>query len=388
MLMYWLWLATHEGLSLRKKHALLEQYPDPELLFHNTDKFPDIPWDRNLTRADTILRQCKRQGFGIVRFCDAAYPEQLKSIPDAPLVLYYRGRFPDFSAKLAIGVVGTRKASPYGLQCARQISGQLSPDAIIVSGGAAGVDTRAMQAAVDAGGIAVAVLGCGVDITYPKTNRKLFMDVMERGCILSEYPPQTPPLQWHFPERNRIISGLSDGVLVVEAPAKSGALITARDALEQGRDVFAIPGNIDNLSCAGSNSLLKEGATAVFSGEDIFKCYLDVYPQLANRKPKKTGEKSAPAPVEAAPEEVPTAPDDKKVIDNSQANPYSDGENKQTVADGPEAAVLACLTHSPKPVDEVLAAVDMPSNTVLSILMKLSVKGQVIQHPGKLVSLK
>jgi DNA processing protein len=283
-------------------------------------------------------------------------------------------------------VVGTRKASTYGLQCAQQIAEQLSPDAIVVSGGAAGVDTRAMQAAVDAGGIAVAVLGCGVDITYPKTNRKLFMDVMEKGCILSEYPPQTQPLQWHFPARNRIISGLSDGVLVVEAPEKSGALITARDALEQGRDVFAIPGNIDNLSCAGSNSLLNEGATAVFSGEDIFKNYLEAYPQLATRKPKKA--KPAPASGQSVPTEAPAAPADKKVIDNSQANPYSDGENKQTVPDGPEAAVLACLTHSPKPMDEVMAMVDLPANTVLSILMKLSVKGQVIQHPGKLVSLK
>ena len=216
MLMYWLWLSTHEGISLRKKHDLLQHFSDPELLFQNTDQFPDIPWDRSLMRAETVLKQCKRQGFGVLRYCDDAYPESLKNIADAPLVLYYRGRFPDFSQKPAIGVVGTRKASPYGLNCAEKIAGELSPEAIVVSGGAAGVDTRALQAAVDAGGIAVAVLGCGVDITYPKSNRKLFMDIMERGCILSEYPPQTQPLQWHFPARNRIISGLSNGVLVVE----------------------------------------------------------------------------------------------------------------------------------------------------------------------------
>ena len=150
-----------------------------------------------------------------------------------------------------------------------------------MSGGAAGVDTEAMKGALDAGFPTVGVLGCGVDITYPISNRRFFADVMKNGCLLSEYAPGTGVEKWHFPARNRIISGLSNGVLVVEAPEKSGALNTARHAFTQGRDLFVVPGNLGVDTCAGSNALLRECATAVFSGWAVMKAYADLYPEVS-----------------------------------------------------------------------------------------------------------
>ena len=267
MLLHWIWFAELKDISLLHKHRLLERFGDPEELHRMSEeallnaglpeKERNALLDKNLWKAEQILARCAKRDISILPIADSAYPKRLRDSADAPIVLYYRGVLPDWETRPFIGVVGTRKASAYGLQVAHQLGSQIaSCGGFVVSGGAAGGDTAAMQGAMSAGYPVVGVLGCGVDVVSPHSNRKLFERIVADGCLISEYPPGTEPKPWHFPARNRIISGVSNGTLVVEAPKVSGALITARHALEQGRDVFVVPGNINSPTCEGSNTLL------------------------------------------------------------------------------------------------------------------------------------
>ena len=380
MQLYWVWFALLPELTLRKKIALLERFADPEEIYMETCMPDGEVLDHDLTRAEQILSQCRRKGIQILPIGDTAYPARLRNISDPPVVLYYSGILPDFDSIPAIGIVGTRKASGYGLRMAAAISEQIARcGALVVSGGAAGIDSDALKGGLAAQMPTVVVLGCGVDVTYPVSNRKLFADIKETGCLISEYPPETGPKPWHFPERNRIISGISNGVLVIEAPKKSGALITARDAMDQGRDVYVVPGNIDLDTCEGSNLLLQEGAGAAFSGWDVVRQYAAQYPGIRQYQP----EKQSPSP---EPEEVPSAACDKKDIDNSASKPYIDLVNEHSQLTEQELAVLACIDRKAMPIDGVIARADLPAATVLSVLTKLSIKGIVLNHPGKLVS--
>lgn len=406
MLQYWIWFAELKNITLHQKHRLLAQFGDPEALYHTTlagmerwdipQKIKEALQDKSLQNAEQILFLCKTKGIGILPVADRAYPARLRNTPDAPIVLYYKGILPDWDSVPFIGAVGTRKSSVYGLQVACRLAGQVARSGgYIISGGAEGADTAAMQGALDAGGFVVGVLGGGVDVVYPPSNKKLFVAVVEKGCLLSEYPPGDRPYPWHFPARNRIISGISSGVLIVEAPEQSGALITARYAMEQGRDVFVVPGNIDNPTCAGSNLLLQEGATPVFSGWDVLESYEFLYPgKLKKHKPEPfyTGEE--PAARVAQKVMTPCADAEKteiarkNSIDNGQISTYSVLENKQSALNADEQTVLAQLTHQPQEPAEVIAKLAMPAGKVLSVLTMLTVKGFVQKHPGGRVSLK
>ena len=290
MLIHWIWLATRPGLSDREKAALMQYFRDAEdVFFADSDAYQCVEElteeallaleDKDVGRAEQILQQCQKKKIHILTYRDAGYPARLKNIPDPPVVLYYKGRLPDFDGTPLIGVVGTRQASAYGLTVAKRMGYQIARcGGIVVSGMAKGIDSMAMGGALTAGGSVVGVLGCGADMVYPPSNQDLFADTERYGCILSEFIPGTPPMAWNFPKRNRIISGLSCGVLVVEAPEKSGALITANQALEQGRDVFVVPGNIDVPTFVGSNRLLRDGAVAISSGWDIMSEYQALFP--------------------------------------------------------------------------------------------------------------
>ena len=281
MLIHWIWLATRPGLTDRMKVGLLQHFSDPEDIFytsgHGFDHIAELSpegkeqlLDKSLAQAEEILDACAREKIHILTFRDTAYPSRLKNISDPPLILYYKGSLPDFDGSPMIGVVGTRKASLYGLTAAKRMGYQIARcGGIVVSGMAFGIDGVAMSGALTAGGQTVGVLGCGADMVYPVSNKALFADVEKFGCILSEFPPGTPPLRWNFPKRNRIISGLSNGVLVGEAPEKSGSLITANLAPEQGRDVFVVPGKIDVPSCVGSSRRLRGGARLAGTGWEI-----------------------------------------------------------------------------------------------------------------------
>ena len=233
MLLHWIWLSQCPRLNHAGATALLAQFGDPEGIYlageQELRRVPDLSrealpglLDKNLSPSEQILRTCYDKGIHILTYRDGAYPGRLHVIGDPPLLLYYRGVLPDFDSEAAIAVVGTRRASPYGLITAKRMGYQIAQcGGLVISGLAAGIDSMAMTGALTQGKPAVGVLGCGADIVYPPWNENLYADVAARGCILTEYPPGTPPQGFHFPRRNRIISGLSCGVLVVEAPEKS-----------------------------------------------------------------------------------------------------------------------------------------------------------------------
>lgn len=395
MLLHWIWYATLPGLSLRQKLSVLEHFSDPEDIFH-TESFghiPQLPPDavkalenKDLSKAKSIIKECGEKHISILTIQDAAYPSRLRNIADAPMVLYYKGVLPDFEGQPVISVVGTRKASPYGIKNARDMSRQIAAcGGLLVSGGAAGIDAAALQGAMDTGAQVVAVLGFGADKVYPAENRKLFAQIEENGCLLTEYVPGTGVKPWQFPERNRIISALANGVLVVEAPEKSGALITAEKAFQQGRDVYAVPGNIDVATCVGSNALLREYARTAITGWDVIKEYAGQYPGVEERPVVLRGNsqlKVAQTPL------LPTIPTDtdKKDIDNPKDNAYSVLENKNIKLTEQEEKILACLDSTPRPVDDVIAQLGMPAGRVLSALTVMALKGLVVNHPGGLVS--
>ncbi|NLO88914.1 MAG: DNA-protecting protein DprA [Clostridia bacterium] len=230
---------------------------------------------KNNFNEQLYYEQVIKNNAEIISINDKCYPQNLKNIHGAPPVLYVKGNLPDPSL-LHIAVVGTRRATIYGRQVARKISYDLATNgAVIVSGLARGIDSCAHSGALEAEGKTVAVLGCGIDVVYPRENRKLFDKISEEGAVITEFPLGTSPSKQNFPARNRIISGLSSGVLVVESPKRGGALITADLALEQGRDVFAVPGPIFSKTSEGCNALLKEGAKLVTRAEDILEEYQD-----------------------------------------------------------------------------------------------------------------
>jgi DNA protecting protein DprA len=214
------------------------------------------------------IKKIESVGIRLISVDDSEYPQNLKNIFDPPLILYSKGKFKTCSRNIAI--VGSRKCTPYGREVARKFARLLAGAGIgIISGMARGIDTEAHLGALDVDGFTCAVLGCGCDVVYPPENKRLMMDIEVRGSILSEYPPNTMPLAYNFPARNRIISGISDGILVVEADEKSGALITVNYGLEQGRDIFSVPGSILSRLSKGTNLLIRDGAKIVVCVEDI-----------------------------------------------------------------------------------------------------------------------
>ena len=415
MRLHWLWLANLPGLTDRMKNILMNHFADPEDIYYaDEESFSYIGGlsaearqalkDKNLGTAEKILETCQRKKLQILSLRDAAYPTALKNISDPPLVLYYKGQLPDFDAYPVIGVVGTRKASAYGLTTAKRIGYQIAKcGGIVVSGMAFGIDAMAMSGALTAGGITVGVLGCGADMVYPASNGALFRDVEKYGCILSEFAPGTPPIGYNFPKRNRIISGLSNGVLVVEAPEKSGALITARLAAEQGRDVFAVPGNIDQPSFFGSNQLLKDGAIMASSGWDVVGEYQHVYPAKVRKDTAPVHMTAYPADMESREKtagkvaQKPELPEknanlkkelDKKSIDNRATKPYSDVNKSLPKLNCCEQAIVDAVKHGERLVDDVIAETGLDTKTVTSALTMLTIKGVVQRLPGNRIKLK
>lgn len=421
MLLHWIWLAHRSGLSDRGRACLLQQFQDAEDIFYAdreslaaveglSDTGLEALQDKSLEDAQHIFQTCRDRKIGILTFQDAAYPGRLRNIPDPPAVLYYKGQIPDLESRPAIAVVGTRKASAYGLTTAKRMGYQIARcGGIVVSGMAYGIDGMATAGALTAGCPAVGVLGCGVDVVYPVSNRSLFRDMEEYGWLVSELPPGHPPARWTFPKRNRIISGMCNGVLVIEAPEKSGALITAHQASDQGRDVFAVPGNIDLPSFQGSNQLLRDGAIVASSGWDVVSEYEGLYPNVL-RKERGQGHQTAyPDEVKAAskaekkyekvaqeiqkPEQIPNLKKkldnlDKKDIDNTLSAPYSVVDTNSLQLSDEELIVVRILEQGEQLVDDVVAKSGVPTGKLLSLLTMLELKGVVRRLPGKRVALQ
>ena len=384
MLEYWIWLATRQGLNKRKQYELLQRFGDPEAVYRSFAQAED------LQQAQQILNRCHEQGIGLLTLEDPRYPQRLKGIYEPPLLLYYRGSLPDWEAKPVIGAVGTRRCSQYGLRCAHRMAQQLILcGATVVSGMAEGIDTGVLNGALAAGGAPAVFLAGGVDMIYPAGNRGLYQQILNcGGCILSEQPPGVGHAKWLFPLRNRLISGISNGLLVVEAPEKSGALITARHAIEQGRAVFAVPGPIDAQSCSGSNALLQEGARIAQSGWDLLRDYQDQFEGLADRTeiPGSTLEN----PVETALFQRKTSqyqPKVKKTIDKESKQLYSDLDKKPAAGTPQEQAIMDQLLSGPKLTDEVINDCALPKGEALAAMTLLEIKGAIRRLPGNLLAL-
>lgn len=420
MLLHWIWLATRPNLHERDKLALLRYFHDPEDIFYAeegafaevdglTKEAVEVLRDKDVKQAHAILDACTAKGIHICTLHDAAYPGRLKNIADPPLVLYYKGRLPDLDSLPVIAAVGTRDATAYGMNAARRLGSQIAKcGGIVVSGMAFGIDGAAISGALSAGGTVVGVLGCGADVVYPLCNRSLFADAERYGCLMSEFPPGTPPMKWNFPKRNRIMSGLSNGVLVVEAPQKSGALITARQAAEQGRDVFVVPGNIDVASCYGSNALLRDGAIAVSNGWDVVSEYQNLYPEKIHRYDRpvepagftddvmatatKEPEKKIPKVAQKLRSPTKTKASDKKkekiTIDKTDQPPYSDIQDTLRNLPDREREIATLIGSEEQLVDDIIAKAGLPAGVVLSILTMLEIKGVVRRLPGKRVALR
>ncbi len=283
-----IWFALRVGIASTEFRTLLEQYGTPYDIFNAdeseiealpcSERLKSALSDRSLQEASRIMEFCREQNIGLLFWQDEAYPKSLRPLRDPPVLLYYRGRLPDLSRRLCISVVGTRRMSEYGKRMAYKIGYELAAaGTVVVSGMALGNDSVAAAGAITAGGETVAVLGCGIDVVYPKEHETLYRETTVRGAVITEYAPGTPPSGQHFPVRNRIISGLSQGTLVIEGNERSGALITAKTAILQGRDIYAIPGNIGEANTAGTNELISDGAAVVLSARDILDNYAFLY---------------------------------------------------------------------------------------------------------------
>ena len=294
MISYSIWLQTALGQGNPKAIRILEHFGSAEAVFKISSenraksrlfsakelvRMESVP----LTNSLEIMAKCRTEGIDIIPFGDERYPICLANIPDAPLVIYVKGEIPDFDNAPAVTIVGPRKVSEFGKKAAYSLGYRLAASGItVVSGGALGSDTYAHAGALKAGGKTVLCLGCGICSDYLKENEKLRKAVIKNGCLISEYPPDYEAARYTFPIRNRIMSALGLGTVVIEAGVKSGSLITARHANEQGRDVFVIPGSPDDKKYAGSNSLLRDGAKPLLDISDIFNEYIPLFPDKIN----------------------------------------------------------------------------------------------------------
>ncbi|MBQ4103773.1 MAG: DNA-processing protein DprA [Clostridia bacterium] len=392
---YWLWLQCALGAGA-KTDELIAYFGDPEKMYNagsNEWKLSGLLTDKKINALKSIspsetggiFRECKAKGYSIITPDNINYPERLKQLRDMPLVLYALGDTSVLKDTVSIGVVGTRNASNYGIETAQKLSFALASSGVtIVSGGALGIDSEAHAGAMLAKGRTVAFLGCGLSFDYLKENASLRRAITKYGAVVSEFAPFTPASRTTFPIRNRLISGLTLGTLVIEAGIKSGSLITANFALEQGKDVFAVPGDIVRSSFDGANHLIKNGAKPVFSAMDILSEYEYLYgdlidfskaetslsqiPYVEYRKTKKTVVTEKPTIKEKLVKEE-KSKEKKKELDNS----FSDEAKK----------VYSVLSSEPTHVDDILRQTALKMSDVLSALTELELMGEIESIEGK-----
>ncbi|MEG2455774.1 MAG: DNA-processing protein DprA [Oscillospiraceae bacterium] len=398
-LKYWLWLTTRQGISNPATFRLLEHFGTPEAAFfadpQEYDLVEDLPangktslLDKSTAGAERILEDCDRLGYRMMTVQDANYPERLKNIYDPPAVLYVRGRDIPFDEEIAVAVVGTRTPTAYGIHMAGKLGLELARSgAVLVSGIAHGLDTAALKGALNGGGQVVSVLAGGLDVVYPRENRFLYEDVASAGALLSEYPPGTENYPRNFPTRNRIISGLSLGVVAVEGTRHSGTLITAGKALEQNRDVFAVPGNADAPMSEGPNWLIGQGtAKLITCGWDVMEEYEFLYPQKI-RKPERLGAQQEQKRVSTATKGVePTraaVAATEKEVDIPETRAYIDWKALKPELTDDQRDVLVALRDKVLLTDELIEVTQIPTRRILSALTMLQIRGYLEERPGK-----
>ncbi|MBE3087037.1 MAG: DNA-protecting protein DprA [Bacteroidetes bacterium] len=369
ILKYWIALKSISGIGNITFPALVDKFGSlPAIFAASVSHLRETPgisketataiagfkdWDK--IKHD--LELLDKDEINIITYQDELYPIKLMNIYDRPAFLYVRGNLNKDDINIA--VVGSRQASTYGKYTTERISRELALKGLtIVSGMARGLDSAAHRGALTAHGRTIAVLGSGLDVIYPPENKKLYAHIIQNGAVISEFPLGTPPRSANFPARNRIISGMSYGVVIVEAGEKSGSLITARLALEQGREVFAVPGSIDTAGSRGTNKLIKQGAKLIENVDDILE---EILPQLENIKSLKLSSAS-----------------------NQQKNAVKKNEKINVI----EKQIIDFISVEQIHVDELISSTGLSSADILSAMTTLELKGIVQQHPGKFFSLK
>ena len=401
---YWVWLASANALHPAEKAAVLKAYGEPEAAFFapkgdlmKIEGLREMAAEelekRDLREADRILGACEEQNIRVLTLQDTVYPSRLKQIFAPPPVLYAKGRLRDLDDEAAIAVIGTRGATPYGLGVARDLSaGIVHCGGAVLSGLGQGIDAEAAKAALEAGGYCIGVLGT----SHREANGWLARQVADYGLLLSEYAPGTVSQRFFFRERNRITAGLSVGVVVVEAPEKSGALLFAEEALELGKEIFAVPGAVDAVNSVGTIRLIKDGAIPVTCAWDVMREFVPLFPgrlrDTAPKTPPKTilakaeeaigGINAKPAEQEQKPVEA------EKAVDTDSRQEYIDWKEQLGRLNEDQLKIITAIEKDATHIDDIVEATGLGAAKVLAQLTVLEIKGYIRREAGRRVALK
>ena len=384
---YWIWLAHGIGFASPKAKRILSLYNNIKELYDGGEmqlRYCGIFTDNEIAKlcnthisaADEIINKCDKLGYDILDISEDAYPRSLLCIEDPPAVLYVHGKMPDTDNLDTISVIGTRKATLYGIRTAFELGANLSSEGfVVVSGGALGIDCAAHRGVLQSDGITVCVLGCGIDFDYLRENKAMRTQIASKGAVISEYPPGTSASARNFPQRNRIISGLSQGLIVVEAPKASGSMITVNLALSQNKDVFSVMGNVDSPYSEGTNALIKDGAIPVTSYKDVIEFYRGVSNKSDNKH-------HFPDDIIKS---VPSKLHNSSVL--SKNIPVPTHKDSDSLTDE-ERQVYYILGLEPMHIDTIAETSGIPIYKVLRILSVLEMNDLIVNTEGRNYAIK
>lgn len=388
---YWLWLSTSPRVGPRAISSLLKYYGSPEqmyfapvgeitrLLPKNIEGAEELE-KRDLDEAKRIFEKCDNTGIDVITMNEDIYPERLKNIHLPPAVIYVKGKLPDIDSEPAVAVIGTRKATPYGIKMGMRMGYEISKcGAAVISGLTMGIESAATEGALLADGKVIGVLG----LPHELDKSRFSQDVVMHGALISEYAPGTKPYSSFFRARNRITSGLSLGVAVIEAPLKSGTRLFVNEAADQGKEIFAVPGNADQPNCEGTNLLIKEGAKPVTNGWEVVSEFAAMYPNKIRKV--EFDMPSGVIPKAAAPEKkykkTPKAP--KKIVDKASDAAYIDLQKQLESLNPSQLKIIEAINEPSMHVDTIIERSGIAPAKVLAELTILQIKGYVRQEAGK-----
>ncbi len=386
--LYWIWLSQAVGYASQKPKRVNTLYKDIKTLYEGGEqelRYCGIFTETEITKllntplkiSEDIIAVCKDLGYTILDISEEAYPQKLREIEDPPAVLYIAGNLPSFDDKNCVSIIGTRKATVYGIRTAFELGSSLSKkDFIVISGGALGIDCAAHRGVLQSGGITICVLGCGINYDYLKENKGMREQIKVNGAVISEYPPNTAASSRNFPQRNRIISALCEGLVVVEAPKVSGSMITVNCALSQNKDIFSVMGNVDSPYSEGTNALIKDGAIPVTSYKDILEYYIGVSDE--DIKQDYNYEDIAAIPTKLTSRKDTTATENKPVATHKSNTALSDSERE----------VYYLLGLEPMHIDSIAEKSGLPVHIVTRILSALEMNDLVENVGSRYYSIK
>ncbi len=395
LLKYCLWLSSATSVRPEAKTALLRHYgsaekayfaPEGEFVHIEGISYKDaaILEKRDISRCEFIQDECAEQDISIITIEDSAYPKRLKNIFAPPVVLYVKGKIKNFDELPIISVIGTRKASTYGLKMGRKIASEVCQcGGTVISMLTEGIDSEAARGALLAGGKCIGILGTA----HEKQMSRLYEDILSKGSLISEYPPGTKPQRSFFRDRNRVASGLSLGVVVVEAPERSGTRLFVYEAAEQGREIFAVPGNADAVGCEGTNTLIKEGAKLVTNGSEIMEEFEALYPEAIKLRPDTVKEPPARSR-NAEPEIKKPHTDTEKEVDKEKSKDYICLHEQLAALNDDQLKIITAIDSNAVHIDDIIENTGLSAAKVLAQLTVLEIKGYVKREPGRRVSLK